>query len=179
MADPDEISTAEAKVPTQESAGGETDSARNSETAVPVNQKRTEEVAGTGDRSSVLLLAYSCFFFVLLSCQYAWFYFDKPAPLVWRRGEKFQSFRVDVNHATWVDWIQLPGIGQTTAEQILSDLDRNGPFKSIDDLMRVKGIGPKTLDQIRPWLTIRHDHLESTRNATGDDSAGRQSSDPQ
>jgi competence protein ComEA len=64
------------------------------------------------------------------------------------------DFRLDVNSATWVEWTQLEGIGDALARRIVADREIQGPFSSIDDLRRVKGIGPKTLEKIRPWLTI-------------------------
>jgi competence protein ComEA len=83
---------------------------------------------------------------------------ERPEPLTIQRGETFrQRFRVDVNSATWVEWMQLEGIGISMAHRIVADRTLNGPFHSIDDLTRVPGIGEATLDQIRPWLTIRHD----------------------
>lgn len=65
-----------------------------------------------------------------------------------------QEFRyaVDVNEATWIEFAQLEGIGDTLAQRIVADRESNGPFNSVDDLARVKGIGKKTLDKIRPWL---------------------------
>jgi competence protein ComEA len=62
------------------------------------------------------------------------------------------QFRVDVNSATWVEWTQLEGVGETMARNIVADREANGPFRSIDDLDRVKGIGKKTLERLRPWL---------------------------
>jgi competence ComEA-like helix-hairpin-helix protein len=62
------------------------------------------------------------------------------------------DYRIDVNRATWVEWMQLDGIGEITARAIVSDRDANGPFRSIEDVTRVKGIGPKTLEAMRPWL---------------------------
>jgi len=64
------------------------------------------------------------------------------------------DFRIDVNSATWVEWNQLDGIGDALARRIVDDREQNGPFRSIDDLRRVKGIGPKTLEKLRPWLSI-------------------------
>ncbi len=64
------------------------------------------------------------------------------------------DFRLDVNSATWVEWGQLDGIGDTLARRIVADREQNGPFRSIDELRRVKGIGVKTLERLRPWLTI-------------------------
>ncbi len=63
------------------------------------------------------------------------------------------DFRLDINSATWVEWTQLDGIGDALARRIVADREANGPFSSIDDLRRVKGIGPRTLEKIRPWLT--------------------------
>lgn len=64
------------------------------------------------------------------------------------------AYRLDVNRATWVEWAQLDGIGQTLGERIVADREVNGPFTSVDDVLRVKGIGPKKLDQMRRWLVI-------------------------
>jgi competence protein ComEA len=64
------------------------------------------------------------------------------------------DFRLDMNSATWVEWGQLDGIGDALAHRIVADREEHGQFNSIDDLRRVKGIGPKTLERLRPWLTI-------------------------
>jgi competence protein ComEA len=86
-------------------------------------------------------------------------------PIEVERAEprKFE-FRLDVNSATWVEWTQLDGIGDALARRIVADREAKGPFSSIDDLRRVKGIGPKTLEKIRPWLTIDSD--SSSRSGT-------------
>jgi len=65
------------------------------------------------------------------------------------------QFRIDVNRATWVEFAQLDGIGSTLAHRIVEDREQNGPFKSIDDLLRVKGIGPKILERMRPHLKVK------------------------
>jgi competence protein ComEA len=83
---------------------------------------------------------------------------QQPTAVTIERGAAFRdTFRVDVNHAGWVEWLQLEGIGQSLAHRIVADRELNGPFSSINDLSRVPGIGPKTLDRIRPWLKISHD----------------------
>jgi len=64
------------------------------------------------------------------------------------------QYTVDVNSATWVEWAQFDGIGETLARRIVADRQSKGPFEGIDDLRRVKGIGPKKLEQIRPYLTL-------------------------
>ncbi len=67
------------------------------------------------------------------------------------------EFRLDINRATWVEWVQMDGIGETLGRRIVEDRETNGPFRSIDDIQRVKGIGPITLEKMRPWLRISKD----------------------
>jgi len=61
-------------------------------------------------------------------------------------------FEVDINHADWPELIQLPGIGETLAQRIVESRQTDGPFVDHEDLRRVRGIGPKTLEQMRPYL---------------------------
>lgn len=82
----------------------------------------------------------------------------RPDPLLLQRGSEFEaSFSVNINEAIWVDWMQLEGIGPSLAQRIVADRRINGPFSTIEDVARVPGIGPATLDRIRPWLTMGHD----------------------
>jgi competence protein ComEA len=64
------------------------------------------------------------------------------------------EFRIDANVATWVEWGQIEGIGDGLAKRIVADREQNGPFRSVDDLTRVKGIGTKTLEHLRPWVRV-------------------------
>ena len=48
----------------------------------------------------------------------------------------------------------MPGIGPVTAEKILQMRKAYGPFKSVDDLRAIKGIGPKRLEKMRKYLTV-------------------------
>jgi competence protein ComEA len=70
---------------------------------------------------------------------------DRAPPLVAR-------FQVDVNRADWPELIQLPGVGQILAERLIAERDRGGEFRSVDDLSRVRGVGPRTLERIRPYI---------------------------
>lgn len=65
-----------------------------------------------------------------------------------------QDWRIDVNTAEWIDLVQLEGVGEVLAQRILDDRAERGPFQSVDDLRRVKGIGEKTLEKLRPWLVV-------------------------
>jgi len=103
------------------------------------------------DQTSVAVLAASA----LLLLAAAWWRhgglrgelvdIDRAPPLI-------AKFQVDVNRADWPELIQLPGVGQVLAERLIAERQRDGAFRSIDDLERVRGIGPRTLDRIRPYL---------------------------
>ena len=66
----------------------------------------------------------------------------RPAPL--------GSLQVD--RASAADWERLPGIGPALAARIVADREAHGPFREPEGLLRVRGIGPKTLDRLRPFL---------------------------
>ena len=61
---------------------------------------------------------------------------------------------VNLNTASAADLESLPGIGAKTAERILEYRQKNGPFKKIEDLMNVKGIGEKSFLKLKPRLTV-------------------------
>jgi len=73
------------------------------------------------------------------------------------------DFKIDVNTATWVEFAQLKGIGETLAHRITTGRAQHGPFQSLDDLRRVKGIGPKTIEKARPWLVIDRQKQETQK----------------
>lgn len=64
------------------------------------------------------------------------------------------EFKIELNEATVVELMQLPGVGKTLAVRILEDRERRGCFASIDDLQRVKGVGPKLAARLRPYVTV-------------------------
>ncbi|MEW5848288.1 MAG: ComEA family DNA-binding protein [Myxococcota bacterium] len=64
------------------------------------------------------------------------------------------GIKLDVNTATQEDFVALPGIGERTAQRILADREARGAFATVDELDRVKGIGPKTVEKLRPYLTV-------------------------
>jgi competence protein ComEA len=62
--------------------------------------------------------------------------------------------KVVLNLATADELTRLPGVGQKRAEKILELRARLGRFKSPNDLLRVKGIGPKSLRKMLPHLVL-------------------------
>jgi len=59
--------------------------------------------------------------------------------------------RVDPNAASVASLRRLPGIGPQKAQAVVAERE-NGPFSGADDLQRVRGIGPKTVEKLRPFL---------------------------
>lgn len=61
--------------------------------------------------------------------------------------------RIDVNHATAAELRRLPGIGATLSQRIIERREEK-LFQSVEDLRRVRGIGAKTLERLRPLVVI-------------------------
>ena len=59
---------------------------------------------------------------------------------------------ININKADVEELEKLPRIGPAMAKRIIEYRKLQGSFKSLDDLIKVKGIGQKTLDLIRPYL---------------------------
>lgn len=62
---------------------------------------------------------------------------------------------LDLNTATAAQLEHLPGIGPALAARIIADRTQHGPYATVDQLDRVKGIGPKTLEKLRPHITVK------------------------
>jgi len=62
---------------------------------------------------------------------------------------------VNLNTASVAELDALPGIGPSTAQKIVDDRAANGPFGTVDDLMRVSGIGAAKLDSLREYVTVK------------------------
>ena len=61
---------------------------------------------------------------------------------------------VNLNRASAIELETLPGIGPATAAEIVNDRSVNGPFSSVDDLVRVSGVGPATLEKLRDVVSV-------------------------
>ncbi len=72
-----------------------------------------------------------------------------------------QASRLDLNDATLSQLDGLPGIGPVIAKRIIQFREDNGPFKRIEDLMNVRGIGEKTFLKLRDQIMVEEPELDS------------------
>ena len=85
------------------------------------------------------------------------------------RGEAAEAApegKLDLNRVGAEELQTLSGVGEVLAARIVADRNANGPFASVEDLTRVKGIGPKILEANRDRLTV------TVEGRTKDEAAG-------
>ncbi|MGY8799697.1 MAG: ComEA family DNA-binding protein [Longimicrobiales bacterium] len=61
---------------------------------------------------------------------------------------------LDPNLASEIELDRLPGVGAGTAAEIVAERERDGPFLSVEDLVRVSGVGQGTLAKVRPFMRL-------------------------
>ncbi|MBW7473758.1 helix-hairpin-helix domain-containing protein [Paenibacillus oenotherae] len=62
---------------------------------------------------------------------------------------------IDINRASAEELDALPGIGAAKAAAIVKEREKNGRFRTVEDLLRVKGIGPKMLEKIKSSIVVK------------------------
>lgn len=67
---------------------------------------------------------------------------------------KVENNKMDINTASKTQLMELPGIGEVIAEQIIAFRSINGPFYSVEQLLDVEGIGKVRLQQIEEYICI-------------------------
>lgn len=79
---------------------------------------------------------------------------------------------VNINQASVKELANLPRVGEKLAERIVAHRTDNGPFKRVEDLMAVKGVGDKMFERLRPYLatsgaTTLTEKVSSAKAKTG------------
>jgi competence protein ComEA len=71
-----------------------------------------------------------------------------------REGENQSPQKIDINRAE--PWLleALPGIGEILAKRIVDYRSKNGPFRRVEDLLQVSGIGEVTFENIKNHITV-------------------------
>jgi len=72
-----------------------------------------------------------------------------PAP---SKSSAVAAKPVDINTAGIPELESVPGIGKSLAQRIVTFREKNGAFASVDELLKVQGIGEKSLERLRPYL---------------------------
>ena len=72
----------------------------------------------------------------------------KPAP----PPRRAVTFPLDINSARIEELMALPGIGETLAQRMVEYRKSHGGFRSVDELRKVRGIGEKRMEQLRPLV---------------------------
>lgn len=75
-----------------------------------------------------------------------------PAPA--QAASRASSGKININRAGASELVKLSGVGEKTAQSIISHREANGPFARVEDIMNVKGIGPKKFDAIKDNITV-------------------------
>jgi competence protein ComEA len=71
-----------------------------------------------------------------------------------RTEAKPAAATINLNKATAAELEKLPGIGQKVAARIVEYREKHGPFKKVEELMNVQGVGEKSFLQFRSQLTV-------------------------
>ena len=77
-----------------------------------------------------------------------------PAPAPASAPAAGRSDLININTAGVSELVRLPGVGASRAQAIIDYRTQNGPFRSIEDLVRVSGIGPATMNNVRSMITV-------------------------
>jgi len=75
-------------------------------------------------------------------------------------AKKAPAAIVNLNTASAADLQTLPGIGAKTAARILDYRQKNGPFKKIEELMNIRGVGEKNFLKLKNQITVTAAHAE-------------------
>ena len=64
--------------------------------------------------------------------------------------------QIDINKATAVELTAIPGVGTVIAQRIVDFRDEQGPFRRVEDLLKIRGIGEKSFQKIRPHVKVEN-----------------------
>jgi competence protein ComEA len=65
-----------------------------------------------------------------------------------------KDVKVDINKASEKELMTVRGIGETLAKRIVEFREEHGPYDRPEDLLKVQGIGEKSFEKIRPYVTV-------------------------
>lgn len=72
-----------------------------------------------------------------------------------KKEEKLEGKIINLNTATKEELMMLPGVGEAMAERIMIYRDDHNGFRKTEDIMKVKGIGKKKFEKLKPYISIQ------------------------
>lgn len=79
---------------------------------------------------------------------------DTPPAVAELIRDRLPDMRIDLNRASVAEMTLLPGIGPRLAEGIVADRAAHGAYRCLDDLTRVRWVGPVLLERIAPYAVV-------------------------
>jgi competence protein ComEA len=110
--------------------------------------------------ATAALLGLATVLLVVRSFDHFWNRFRPGGPPL---GEGV-AYQVDLNVAERAELLQLPGVGDSLAQRILDYRREHGGFHRIEELRRVRGIGPVTVEKLRPWVCVSEPQQAATES---------------
>ena len=83
------------------------------------------------------------------------FLLEAPVSLPNKSGGTPFSTRININTADSQELQNIKGVGPTIAQRIVDYREQNGPFKSIEEIKKVRGIGNKTFEKMKDTITVQ------------------------
>ena len=81
--------------------------------------------------------------------------FDKPVVLESEPTQGQSTSKININTASQIELESLSGIGPVIAKTVIKYRLENGPFKEIEEIQEVSGIGPATFEKIKAVITVK------------------------
>lgn len=100
---------------------------------------------------AVMMLGFAA---MMVSIIYRGIKYDRVRNIDDPTARRTVRFEVNVNEADWPEIAQLPAIGPIMAQRLVAYRQTHGPFRSVEEVVMVKGIGEKTLAAIAPYVTV-------------------------
>ncbi|MFQ3548846.1 MAG: helix-hairpin-helix domain-containing protein [Armatimonadota bacterium] len=79
---------------------------------------------------------------------------NQNIPQNFNKSQPSLSSKININTASQSELESLPGIGPAYAKRIIEYRNMSGGFKSLEQIMEIKGIGQKTYEKLRPYITL-------------------------
>ncbi len=99
---------------------------------------------------------------LMVQCLGSWRWGARPTELA---RDANSAYRIDLNQAGRAELLQLPGVGENLAQRIVAYRQEHGAFQNVNELSGVHGVGPTTLETLRPWVRVQSASAEPDSGA--------------